>query len=342
MRPLSDRELAAFCQQVTMILKSGIMIHAGMQMIADDTSSPMKKAIYQKAADVLSENNPLHNALRSTSAFPEYFISMVEIGSESGSLDTVMESLSTYYNRRHNMMENLKSAIVYPCILILMMSVVLVFLASTVLPVFERVFNNLGAELSPGIILLMNIGSSFSQYSLFFILFTLFLLAIAFLLFRTEGGKSALSQFMAKRKASEGFSIASFTSSMSLMLSSGLDLERSAELSLQVVSNEGVKAKVMECLQVMEAEQLSFVDAVEKVQLFSSSTLGLLSMGAKSGSIDSAMQYMADLYEEEYEKALVKRVSLIEPISITIISLLIGSILISVMFPLLGILSSIG
>lgn len=342
MRPLSDRDLAGFCQQVSMILKSGIMIHAGLQMIADDTSNPARKAIFQKAADQLSENNPLHNALRSTSAFPEYFISMVEIGSESGSLDTVMESLSTYYNRKHNMMENLKSAIVYPCILILMMSVVLIFLASTVLPVFQRVFNNLGAELSPGITLLMNIGSSFSQYSLVIILSVLFLLLAAFLVFRTEKGKASLSQFMAKRKASEGFSLASFTSSMSLMISSGLDLERSAEFSLQVVSNEGIKAKVRACLQVMEEEQLSFVDAVEKVQLFSNSTLGILSMGAKSGSIDSAMQYMADLYEEEYEKALIKRVSLIEPISITIISLLIGSILISVMFPLLGILSSIG
>jgi len=161
-------------------------------------------------------------------------------------------------------------------------------------------------------------------------------------IFRSRKGRLLMTGFLAKWKASESFSIASFTSSMALMISSGLDIQRAAELSLQVVSNEGVKAKVAACLTSMESQQLSFVDAVEKVKLFSSSTLGLLSMGTKSGSMDSAMQYIADLYEEEYEKSLVKKVSLIEPISIAIISLLIGSILISVMFPLLGILSSIG
>ena len=65
-------------------------------------------------------------------------------------------------------------------------------------------------------------------------------------------------------------------------------------------------------------------------------------MGYQAGSIDSAMEYIAGLYEEEYQSALMRKVSLVEPISIVIISVLIGSILVSVMFPLLGVLSTIG
>ena len=342
MKQLSFRDLAMFSEQISMMIKSGIMLHSGMQMITDDTSNAQKKAVFQDVSTKLSEGSMLEDALKSSSAFPDYMIHMVEIGTKSGKLDVVMNALSSYYNRQQAMKENIKSAIVYPLVLIFMMLIVLVFLAAKVLPVFEQVFKSLGTQMSPWATYIMKVGSLFNQYSLVLIIVFIILAAISLFLIRTEAGKNAFTGFLMGKKTSQKFAIATFTSSMALMLSSGLDLELSIRLSRQAISNRAISDKIEKAQKLMNEESISFVDAMEKADLLSNTMTGFLLMGYQAGSIDTAMEYIAGLYEEEYQTALMRKVSLIEPISILVISVLIGSILVSVMFPLLGVLSTIG
>ena len=129
---------------------------------------------------------------------------------------------------------------------------------------------------------------------------------------------------------------------MALMLSSGLDLDLAFRLSAQAVSDRTVRNKIETAGMLMNKTSASFVGSLEKVNLLTNTMTGLLSMGYQAGSVDTAMEYIAELYEEEYQTAIMRKVSLIEPISIVVISVLIGSILISVMFPLLSVLSTIG
>lgn len=342
MKQLSYQDLSIFCEQISMMNRSGILLHSGMQMIADDTSNSHKKAIYQNLANKLAAGEMLDIALKSSSVFPEYMVHLVEIGIKSGKLDTVMDGLSAYYNRQQMMRQNIKSAVVYPIVLIAMMLIVLVFLAYKVLPVFEQVFNSLGAQMSPWATYIMNIGSLFGRYSIFLAVL-LFVVLIAILVFtRTDSGKAAFTNFFTGKKISEKFALSTFASSMSLMLSSGLNLDLALDLSSKAILNRDVKRKVEEAGRLIKEESVSFVESLDKVGLLSNTMIGLLGMGHTSGSTDSALEYIAELYEDDYQNALMKRVSLIEPISIVIITILIGSILTSVMFPLLGVLSAIG
>lgn len=342
MKPLSDRELAIFCEQTAMIIKSGMLLHSGIQMIKDDTTNPERKNLFQQLENKLAENSSFAHALKSVNAFPHYMIHMVEIGTKSGKLDIVMNSLAGYYDRLYTMKKNIKSAIVYSSILIIMMLLVLVFLAAKVLPVFEQVFNNLGTQMSPWAASIMKLGSWINEHSWLFI--TLIFIIVIFCIFfiKTETSKAAFAKFIAGKKVSEKFSLAVFTSALSLMLSSGLDMQHCLQLSAQAVPNRMIKEKITKALQPSGTETFSFIKAMERLELFSNSAMGILSMGSHTGSIDSAVKYVADLYEEEYQTILIKKVSLIEPISVTIISVLTGSVLLSVMFPLLGILSAIG
>jgi type IV pilus assembly protein PilC len=325
-----------------MMLKSGIMVHSGMQMITDDTVNTKKRKVYQSVSDSLSDGEMLHEALKRADAFPDYMITMAEIGTRSGKLETVMNALASYYDRQHTMRENIKSAVVYPLVLIVMMLMVLIFLSAKVLPVFAQVFKSLGTQLSPGAAYMMKAGTLFSKYSLILSVFLIVFIAAGFFLSRTESGKALLPSMMMGRRISEKFSIATFTSSMALMLSSGLDLDLSIQLSEKAVSNQTIQKKIRNARTIMEQEPISLVDALQQVDLLSNTMTGLLATGYQAGALDSAMEYIAGLYEEEYESALMRKVSLIEPISIFILSVLIGSILVSVMFPLLGVLSTIG
>lgn len=342
MKQLSFRDLAVFCEQISLMIRSGIMLHAGMQMVTDDTSNAYKKAVFQNVSTKLSEGCMLDTALKSSDAFPEYMIHMVEIGNRSGKLDTVMAALSSYYNRQQAMRENIRSAIVYPLVLIFMMLIVLIFLAAKVLPVFEQVFRSLGTQMSPWAAYIMKIGALFNQYSLGLIVILLLFAAAGLFILRTETARNTFVGFLMGRNTAEKFAVATFTSSMALMLGSGLDLELAVRLSSQAVSHRTVKEKIEKARLLMSEGSFSFIEALEKADLLSNTMTGLLSMGYQAGSVDSAMEYIAGIYEEEYQSTLVRRVSLIEPVSIAVISVLIGSILVSVMFPLLSVLSTIG
>lgn len=342
MKQLSFQDLSVFCEQISMMSRSGILLHSGMQMIADDTSNAHKKSIYKYLADQLEAGETLDAALKSSSAFPEYMVHLVEIGIKSGKLDTVMDGLSEYYSQQLMMRQNIKSAVVYPLVLIGMMLIVLIFLAYKVLPIFEQVFNSLGAQMSPWAAYIMNIGTLFGRYSILLAVLLFAFLIIVFFLTRTDSGKTGIGRFFIGRKISEKFAISTFASSLSLMLSSGLNMDLAFDLSSQAITDRTVKSKIEKAGHLIREGSVSFVDAIEKVGLLSNTMTGLLGTGHKTGSADLTLKYISEVYEGEYQNALMRRVSLIEPISILVITILIGSILTTVMFPLIGVLSAIG
>lgn len=342
MKQLSYRELSVFCGQLSMMIQSGILLHAGVQMIANDTTDSRKKAVYKAIADRLTEGDTLDVALQASGAFPQYMIRLTEIGAKSGKLDAVMDALASYYNRRQSLQDSTRSAVVYPLILIGMMLAVLVVLTSKVMPIFQQVFHSLGTDISPWAAAIMNLGISFSRFSLLFAVLFVLLFVALLLISGSEKGRFSLFSLVMGKRITEKFDIATFASSMSLMLAGGIDMDTALRLSEQAVSGSAIKQKIAAAAESMRQGSTSLTQALSEVALLSDTMTGLLATASQSGSLDSALQYVADIYEEEYESAMMKRVALIEPISVALISLLIGFILISVMLPLLSILSGIG
>ncbi|WP_051280584.1 type II secretion system F family protein [Anaerovorax odorimutans] len=340
-KPFSSIELSIFCEQVAMIIQSGMLIYSGLQMITDDTKDMRIKRVLQIVSDQLADNNSFDKALSATGAFPSYMIHMAAIGTETGKLDIIMQSLSKYYNQQHNMKEMIKSAVIYPAILIVMMLIVLIFLMVKVIPVFENVFHSLGMQISPSAAYMIKIGNMLNNYSFVFLIILCIIGIVVVFLTKTQRGNSIINNWISQRKFSEKFSISAFASSMSIMISSGIDTEQSLKLSLEVISNVNIKSKINNCINLIVNNNKSFVNAFECVNIFSNTTMGILSIGSKSGNLNSAMDYIADIYENEYQYIITKNISLIEPISVTILSILIGSILISIMLPLLSVMSSI-
>ncbi|HHU17690.1 MAG TPA: hypothetical protein GXZ70_05655 [Clostridiales bacterium] len=188
----------------------------------------------------------------------------------------------------------------------------------------------------------MNIGTLFGRYSILLAILLFAFFIIILFLTRTDSGKTIFGGFLIGKKISEKFAISTFASSMSLMLSSGLNLNLAFDLSSQVISNRTIKTKIEKAGRLIREDSVSFVEALDKVGLLSNTMTGLLGMGYRTGAADLTLKYIAEIYEDEYQNALMRKVSLIEPISILVITILIGSILTTVMFPLIRVLSAIG
>ena len=145
---LTPSEISAFCAQLALIVKAGISVQEGLGIMHGDTTDSRGRDIIQSILEVTEEGRPLAVALGESGCFPKYVVDMVEIGETSGRLDEVLDSLCAYYERNEAITKNIKNAVTYPAVMIVMMMVVIVVLVVNVLPIFNQVFRQLGSEMS--------------------------------------------------------------------------------------------------------------------------------------------------------------------------------------------------
>lgn len=338
---MEDRDLAVFCAQTALVLKSGITLHEGIGMMREDMEKgEMKEALKVIEAE-LEQGKTLDLALEEEGSFPQYMVNMIKIGTKSGRLDDVMTALGEYYEREALLKKSIKSAVMYPLILSVMMLIVMLVLSVKVMPVFKQVFNNLGGDISGFAAGFMQFGIAASRSVYIIIGMVIVIALMSIMLIKTNKGRRWLSKFTGRFKIAEKIAAARFASAMSLMMASGLDTDDALKMASRVVENEKMKEKLQSCEKQI-SEGSSFMNAFAQAEVFSKLAVRMLSMGMKTGTMDEVMKRVADNYEEEVQETLSKTVAVIEPSMVAVLSIVIGTILISVMLPLMGIMSSIG
>lgn len=345
MKAFTNSELSAFCGQLSLILQSGISSFEGISLMLEDLPKGETRDLLTDILHQMEDGTPLHDALLSSGAFPSYLCSMAEVGEQSGRLDDVMEGLANHYRREEALAGNIRSAVSYPLIMLGMMAVVLIVLVVRVLPVFQEVFEQLGAGMTGISASLLRFGERISDYgTVFAVIIVLLALIFCWAYFTSAGRKRAAAlfrNFFLSRRFAEKVACSRFAGAMYLALSSGLEVDQGLELSERLVEHPGVREKIRR-IRELTAEGQSFTEAVSDSRIFSGLYTRMLSLGFKTGSMDSVMKQIADRYDEEIEDRLTTVVSRLEPTLVAVLSILAGMILLSVMLPLLGIMSNIG
>lgn len=343
-KPLTNSETAAFCSQMAMILKSGISSGEGLILMSEDAAGDEEKKILEAANQVLMETGSLHHAVKATGIFPDYMVSMVRIGEETGTLDTVMQSLSAYYSREAGLAQTIKNAITYPFIMILLMIAVILILLTKVMPTFAQVFAQLGMSMGTVAKVFLAAGSFFSRNIIVLLILLVLLAALAGYFTLTSSGQKAFLRFAGSLKPagrlSEQISAYRFASGMALTLSSGLTPETSMEMACELVEDSAFASKLNKCRSDVSAGRDLCRSLLEN-HIFSGVNTRLVSIASKTGGIDQAMDDIALQYEEEIDRRVESMLASIEPTLVIILSVLVGAILLSVMLPLLSIMSSL-
>lgn len=342
-RSLHAEDVALFCAQAAMILKSGIPLQEGIGEIGDAMDSAAGKEMVRRVQEALERGGALAPALRQAGVFPAYMVSMVSVGEKAGRLDNVMEALSLYYEREGRIRRRIRSAVLYPLILILMMAAVIAVLLIRVFPVFRGVFADLGG--TGGSAVILSVGMTVGRVALGVILVLAVLLALCLILAKTRGGAAFLARaalcFGPARRLAGKISSARFAAVMSMMLASGYDTADAMELVPEIVTSPEVQKKVELCRKQLR-EGNSFARAVESAGIFPGIYSGMVRVGAKTGNLDAVMKRLAALYGEDVDETIEHGIGMIEPVMAGVLAVVIGAILLTVMLPLMGILSSIG
>mgnify|MGYP002854367826 CR=1 FL=1 len=345
LKKLNSYEISTFCRQMALLIKAGISPAEGIEILLQDTQDASGKKLLSKISQVLHSGEYFHVAINMSGVFPDYMTNMIAIGEESGTLDTVMDSLAEYYEREENIESSIKEAVRYPLIMVFMILVVVLVLIIKVLPIFEQVFAQLGTSMNGFAQSLLNLGNLLNRYSIIMVAILAVLAGLFIFFSMTNSGKDIfrkqLSRMKLTRKLVQDIDSARFASGMVLTLSSGMDTYESLNLVGKLVETDEMKKKINNCRNLL-MDGDSFPEALEKSNIFSSFYSQMVAVGFKAGSMDTAMKQISDRFEHETAKKINSLISVLEPTLVIILSVIVGMILLSVIMPLMGIMTTIG
>lgn len=339
---LTNQELFHFCEEFSIILRSGISSTEGLHILYDDSRSTRSREIFQSLIKSQEETGSLAQALTDTGIFPGPMIAYVKTGEETGCLDEVMASLAVHYQQEMEISHSIRSAVTYPLIMLGMMGAVIVILLVKVLPVFQQVFRQMGLEMNGLSSGLLQTGSVISRYSAVFLtILALLILCIVFLCC-TGKGRKVLGKFAAHipqvRDIPVTMDYGRLTQAISMGLRSGFSPESSLELAEHLLSHPLVKARLARATELLNKGAL-FTEAMTESELFQGMDARLIAISIRAGATDEIMLKLSDRYREESLSIVERTISIVEPTIVILLSILVGLVLLSVMMPLLGILS---
>lgn len=344
-KSLSNQEIASFCSQTAMLFQAGITPTEGMNILLNDSKSTEGKELLQEIVNNCNLGGHFSDALKSTGVFPDYVLHMIRLGEESGDLDVVMQSLSDYYDREDSITDSIKSAVSYPLIMIGIMLLVIFVLLGKVMPIFQQVFIQLGSEMTGISATLLQLGNSLNRYSLILLGILVVCVLLYLIAVKTKRGHSfcvrLLSVFPPTKSFYEKLAAGRFANGMALAISSGMDTFASLDMVSELTEHKGMQEKIAICKKAIE-DGANLPEALAVSDIFSNLYARMVSVGFRTGSIDIVMQKIADNYDRETEKKIHSIISILEPTLVIILSVIVGLILLSVIFPLMGIMSSIG
>ena len=329
---------------MALILEAGLPLYDGMETLAGADSASENADIYVSASKGVTEKGSLYDALKEDERWPKYLVEMVGIGERSGQLDQVMRGLEEYYAREDRIRSSVIGAVTYPLVLGVMLIVIVLILLWKVLPVFRRVLNSMGVGLTESGSMLMQFGVAVGWIILALVGVLVIVVVGAVLLMRTKHRDKVMETIQkiipSMSSLNKKLSAARVASVLSMMLSSGFPTGEALDMTSAVLDDKEAAAKVKDIRQTLE-DGGTFSEAVTKTGLFHDLHNRMITMGSATGREDQVLGKMAKLYEEQVEEGITRLVAIIEPSLVALLSIVIGAVLLSVMLPMAGILTSL-
>jgi type IV pilus assembly protein PilC len=350
---LFSRARASSAEKIIMTRNLHIMTATGLSMVKifDILSVQAKSKGFKNALlaikEKINKGEALSTALGSyPEIFSELFLSMVRIGEESGTLDEVFKDLSLQLEKEHELKSKVQGAMIYPCIILLTMLGVGVIIVAVVVPKLNTFFSTINAELPFYTKFVLGAGNFAAKYWPFMIIVP-FILVILFMgALKTKLGKWAVDTILLKLPFFSTLvkenDCAILIRSLSSLISSGVPLVRSLEVSSKLMGNsyfrkaiEGAEEKIK------KGESLSSALRPQE-NIFPFGMVEMIEVGEETGKTSTILKKLAEFYEQEVINATEKISTAIEPVLIVGLGIAVGIFAFSIIEPMYSVLSSIG
>ena len=344
-KKLSPDETAYFCEQLSLMLNAGMNLADGMDILSEDIGDEKIKAVCRSLSEGLTQGSTLDEAMSESGVFPEYAVKMARLGAVSGRIEDVLSGLCSYYESRAELTRTVRTAVLHPLMLLVMMTVVIIVLIVLVIPMFGEIFSQFDSSVSETAQNTVNLAYGMGVGILIVLLAVIAAAVVTAVLSGIPNARRALSRFAAvfplTRGVSRRLSLAKVSKAMSIMISSGISVEEALQTAAGLTDDKALSDRLTDCRKrVLDGEY--FADVISDAGIFPAIYARSLKIAYNSGSFEKTWQKISDRTEESASQSVAGILSFVEPAIIIILTLIIGAILLTVMIPLMNIMSVLG
>ncbi len=333
-----SKDLMVFCRQFSTLMSAGVTVLAAVKILTGQNAGRPLAAPLRGVLQGLEGGRSLsHSFGREGRAFPPLFISMVEAGESGGRLEEVLQRLADYYEKDHDLRERLKSALIYPLLILAAAGSAMIFIIVRVLPVYADIFLYFGAELPLLTRLLLDLGRGVELWWHLVLPALILLVLLGRKGMGSGAGRYLLDRLLVRAplygELYRKVVVARFARVMGILLSSGLNLMTSLELTENSLGNSLYAAFLREArLSINGGHSLS--GTLGGARLFPPMAVKMMGVGEQTGNLEDMFHKIADFTEGEIKYAVDRFSSLIEPVLILVLAIFVGVMAMSVFLPM--------
>jgi type IV pilus assembly protein PilC len=343
-KKIKPKSLQVFSRQFATMIEAGISVVGALVVLEEQTEDAALAEVIEQLREDVEAGQLLSEAMaRHPKVFNRLYIAMVETGEAAGILDQVLDRVAFQIEKETKIKRRVKSAMLYPTIVLTFASIVLAGMLMFLVPIFTKIFSSLGGDLPTLTQYVVKASNLLRGY--WFIIFPAVGLAIfGFRKWKaTEGGRRKFDAFKLKLPAKIGdtvrkITLARFSRTLATLVAAGVDIIRALEITASTAGNWVVEEALMDVREKVH-EGIPISQPISDNPDFPPMVGHMIKVGEETGELDKMLGKVADFYEDEVDTAIATLTSIIEPLMMICVGLVVGVIIISMYLPMFKMLS---
>jgi type II secretory pathway component PulF len=337
---VSAKQLENFTRLLSSLLASGVPLSRALTILVKEASNPVAAAKWKEVHDLVIDGMSLADAMaKSPETFPRVYTAMVEAGETGGFLDVVLAQIADFQAREKDLKSKVMTAMLYPCILLVLAIGVLIVLLTFFIPKFQQVFNSIHGSLPLITQIIIAASHAIRSYGLFVAAGIIATVLLVRNWFVSEKGRRVWETFLLRAPIvgplTAQFAMARFCRMLGTLLGAGVPLIQGLNVSRRSIGNQILVDAVEQAIQAVQQGGRLGQSLAECKGLFPSSALEMISVAEESGKLDVELVRIANVTESDLDRHLKTAVAIAEPAMLFLIAAFVGFIFIGMLLPVL-------
>lgn len=342
---ISTKQLCTFTRQLSTLQDAGLPILRSLKILHGQSKPGVLKNSLEDVVEDIESGATLSDAFaKHPKAFDKLYCNMIKAGEAGGALEAILQRLADFKEKSQTLKRRIKSAMVYPIVVISVACLIVGFILYFIIPKFEAIFKDFGVDL-PGMTKFLIHASHFVVDKFYVVLLAPFLFWITIkLIYRNKTGAYILDRILllipVMGQIVEKSTVARTTRTLGTLVQSGVPILESLNIVRDTAGNmvfERAFTRIYESIREGE----SIAQPLREARIVDDIVVNMIDVGEETGDLDTMLNKIADNYDEEVETLVESLVSLLEPIMIVVLGGIIGFIVIALFLPLISLISKL-
>jgi type IV pilus assembly protein PilC len=345
-KKVKPEEMVLFTRSLATMVNSGLPLLQGIDIMMEQTESQSFKSMLTQVGQDIEAGLTFSDALKKhPRAFSELYSSMVRAGEASGNLDGILVQLAEYLEATEKLKREIKSAMTYPVIALVIVVAIAIGLLVFIVPKFQDIFESLGGQLPMPTLVLITVSNAIRKYVLVVIgLAFAFVVALRYYISTPTGQYQFDSIKLRMPVFGQLFrkvAVSRFARTFSTLTRSGVPVLASLEIVERTIGNDVISRAVKESQSSISAGA-TIADPLAKSGVFPLMVTRMIDVGEKTGSLDELLAKIAEFYDQQVEAAISSLTSMIEPMLILFLGIVVGGMVLALFMPIFKLSTLVG